>query len=52
MPFVRSIIFCNKPIIGLVHSKAIGIAFTILPLLDFVYCTKDTVFHAPLVVLG
>ena len=51
-PFVDAFILSNKPIIACIHGRAIGIAFTLLSLCDFVYSTKDCKLNAPLVELA
>lgn len=39
----------EKPLIGVVNGSCYGIAFTMLSLADFVYCTKDATFCAPFI---
>ena len=43
--------FCDshKPIIAVVTGACYGIAFTMLSLADFVYCTPEVVFCAPFI---
>ena len=36
-----------KPIVAVVRGGAVGIAFTTLSLVDFIYCSPDAVFKAP-----
>jgi len=42
-----SMLDCTKPIVAVVRGQAIGISFTMLNYVDFIYCTKDTMFAAP-----
>ena len=50
--FVEAFILSKKPIIDCIHGRAVGIAFTILSLCDFVYSTKSCLLNAPLVELA
>ncbi len=36
-----------KPIIAVVRGGAVGIGFTALPLVDFIYCSPDAFFMTP-----
>lgn len=45
--FMWELMHFPKPVIALVNGPAVGIAFTILPHCDIVYCTKDAFFWAP-----
>ena len=51
-PFVKAFIDSKKPIIACIHGRAIGVAFTILGLCDYVYAVKNTKLNAPLVALA
>ena len=36
-----------KPIVAVVRGGAVGIGFTSLPLVDFIYCSPDAFFMTP-----
>jgi len=50
--FVQSIYRCTKICVALVNGPSVGIACTILPLFDFVYCSDKATFHTPFMALG
>lgn len=50
--FVQSIYRCRKVCVALVNGPCVGIACTILPLFDFVYCSERATFHTPFMALG
>ena len=50
--FTSSIIDTRKPIICGVNGPAIGIAVTMLGMMDIVYCTTNATFHTPFSALG
>jgi len=49
---VDSIIDFPKPLVAVVNGPAVGIAATILGLMDAVYCTEKTWLHTPFTRLG
>ena len=46
-PFMTALFDLEKPLIAVVRRVAVGIAFTMLGLADFVYCTPETKFFTP-----
>jgi len=50
--FVDIIIDFPKPLVAVVNGPAVGIAATILGLMDAVYCTEKTWLHTPFTRLG
>jgi peroxisomal 3,2-trans-enoyl-CoA isomerase len=50
--FVQSIYNCEKVCVALVNGPCVGIACTMLPLFDFVYCNDKATFHTPFMSLG
>jgi peroxisomal 3,2-trans-enoyl-CoA isomerase len=46
-PFMVSLFDLEKPLIAVVRRVAVGIAFTMLCMADFVYCTPETRFFTP-----
>lgn len=46
-PFLRALNSSVKPIVAVVRGGCVGIAFTALSLVDFVYVSPDAYFITP-----
>ena len=43
-PMLHAIDNSNKPVVAVVRGMCLGIQFTLLTLVDFIYCSPDAVF--------
>jgi len=46
-PYLNAINDSVKPVVAVVRKKCLGIQFTMLTLVDFIYCSPDASFQTP-----
>lgn len=46
-PYLFALDNSVKPVVAVVRGMCIGIQFTMLTLVDFIYCSPDAVFQVP-----